>query len=126
MFIGLMVILSGCNYNEEINVVFFEQSDYGVYLYSNGENEQVEHDYLSAIVNLRISHPDIVNEMVVEEASVAGLRKENISEYPALLITKNGKIIDRFSGEQNREEILDRLETIILSESQTAHLSSNN
>lgn len=121
-----MVILSGCNYNEEINVVFFEQSDYGVYLYSNGENEQVEHDYLSAIVNLRISHPDIVNEMVVEEASVAGLRKENISEYPALLITKNGKIIDRFSGEQNREEILDRLETIILSESQTAHLSSNN
>lgn len=125
MFIGLIVILSGCNYNEKINLVFFEQDNYRIYLYSNGENENIEHDYLSAILNLKITHPEIVNEMVVQETSSKDVDKNVVGEYPALLITKHGETVDMYSGEQNKEEIFNRLESLLVSNNQTAYSKQN-
>lgn len=107
-------------------MVFFEPSNYQVYLYSDGNNKNLENNYLSAILDLKISYPNVVNQMHVEETTASGLRQKDIGEYPTLVIIKDGVTIEKLSGENHKKKILNRLEETLLSVEKTTYISSSN
>ena len=76
-----------------------------IILYWSPENA----DAKKTVDRIRIKHPT-VKVKIISETKGANLKAHNIHEYPTVLLLKNGREIDRITGENaSRESVLSQL-----------------
>lgn len=114
----ILVILTGSCENHaasSINVYQMSPSDYEVLLYSNQEDIDLEKDYINALLELKLSYPEELNNLALTKTALTENKKGHpgIANYPALVIQKNGKILASLTGEMKKDEIYKVLQSTI-------------
>lgn len=102
---GLGKFIDGFEKRGESSVVSKPMKKYVIILYWSPENN----DAKRTIERIKLKHPTVKVKIISEEKGAA-LKAHNVHEYPTVLLLKNGREVDRLTGDNaSRESVLSQL-----------------
>lgn len=102
---GLDRFINGFEKRSESSAVSRPIKKYVIILYWSPENDGAK----KTIERIKLKHPTVKVKIISEEKS-NNLKAHNIHEYPTVLLLKNGREIDRITGDDaSRESVLGQL-----------------
>ncbi|MFZ0371518.1 MAG: hypothetical protein WAM07_18125 [Halobacillus sp.] len=111
----LIILLAGCiPKSDNVEVLQAHSESYAVYLYTELDNDQpAEADnYLKALLDWKMKHDHKSLSFEQSEANTGQIDVDE-DQLPALVVKKDGKVIELISGDSGSEHIMNRLESSI-------------
>ncbi|MGP4075067.1 hypothetical protein [Halobacillus sp. K22] len=111
----LIILLAGCiPQTDNVEVLQAHSESYAVYLYTELDDDYPSEadNYLSALLDWKMKHN---HESLLFEQSEAntGQIDVNKDQLPALVVKKDGKVVELISGDSRSQDIMNKLESSI-------------
>ncbi|NGP44397.1 hypothetical protein G4V62_05295 [Bacillaceae bacterium SIJ1] len=116
LLIVFSIALVSCQQDQAFIQQLAEEDDLHVFIVSNNENPQKEEELYDVLLQLKNKYPDELSQFKLitgkEAETLPG--KNDIHEFPCVVITSKGQTLGVFGGESMpKEELASRLEHIV-------------
>ncbi|MCA1012570.1 hypothetical protein [Halobacillus halophilus] len=111
----LIILLAGCiPQSDNVEVLQAHSESYAVYLYTELDNDNPSNadNYLTALLNWKKKHERKPLSFKQSEANTGQIEVDE-DQLPALVVKKDGKVIELISGDSGSEDIMNKLESSI-------------
>jgi cytochrome oxidase Cu insertion factor (SCO1/SenC/PrrC family) len=117
-FISLLLLLVSCGESNAsiINIISFQPKEYDVVFYTHSTNNKLENIYYDAIIEIKANYPNEFSPVETEKKELSEVKELIDPASPTLLIAKNGKTVERISGQVSKQEIMKKLKQIVVEE----------
>jgi|GEM_PF-5688937 len=111
----LIILLAGCiPQSDNVEVLQAHSESYAVYLYTEIDNDHPSEadNYLTALLDWKMKHDHKSLSFEQSEANTGQIDVDE-DQLPALVVKRDGKVIELISGDSGAEDIMNRLENSI-------------
>ncbi|MBU5266514.1 hypothetical protein [Virgibacillus proomii] len=118
IFISLLLLVVSCGESNAstINIISFQPKEYDVVFYTHSTNNKLENIYYDAIIEIKANYPNEFSPVETEKKELSEVKELIDPASPTLLIAKNGKTVERISGQVSKQEIIKKLKQIVAEE----------
>lgn len=116
IFLLLLVVSCGKSNASTINIISFQPKEYDVVFYTHSTNNKLENIYYDAIIEIKANYPNEFSPVETKKKEFSEVKEPIDPASPTLLIAKNGKTVERISGQVSKQEIMKKLEQIVAEE----------
>ncbi|MBM7552920.1 hypothetical protein [Thalassobacillus pellis] len=111
--VTMLLMVAGCTPGQKnIEVISTAPEGYEVYLFTDKQASEKQAAYLNAFLEFRNEYYGGSLDFKKRSPELVKLHEE-VSQYPTLIILKNGKTITQISGHAEQGEVFQQLSSLV-------------